>query len=155
MSKELLAAVQTGRAWLDRFTRRGYPKAFKEYTERFAPAYIEAVRSAGGDEAALRLLADSLLDGIAEGWKRQRVWNRSAVKVNEKQMMVDYLSPMLLGLEEPGCRRFAELLRERWAVRWPKDEYHLAGYAEIQGGFRNSILGIDLAGKHLDPDNDG
>lgn len=155
MSKELLAAVQTGRTWLDRFTRRGYPKAFKEYTERFAPPYMEAVRSAGGDEAALRALADGFLDGLAEGWKRQRVWNRSAARVNEKQMMVDYLSPMLLGLEEPDCPRFAELLRERWAARWPRDEYHLASYADIQGGFRNSILGIDLAGKHLDRENDG
>lgn len=154
MSRELLAAVQTGRTWLDRFTRRGYPKAFKEYTEQFAPRYMEAVRSAGGDEAALLALAEDFLDGLAEGWKRQRVWNRSAAKVNEKQMMVDYLSPMLLGLEEPDCPRFAELLRDRWAARWPKDAYYLAGYADIRGGFRNSILGIDLAGKHLDPEND-
>lgn len=155
MSRELLAAVQTGRTWLDRFTRRGYPEAFREYTEQFAPLYMEAVRSAGGDEAALLALAEDFLDGLAEGWKRQRVWNRSAAKVNEKQMMVDYLSPMLLGLEEPDCSRFAELLRERWAARWPKDEYHLASYADIRGGFRNSILGIDLAGKHLDRENDG
>lgn len=154
MSQELLAAVQTGRTWLDRFTRREYPKAFKEYVERFALVYMEAVRSAGGDGAALQALAEEFLDGLAEGWKRQRVWNRSAAKVNEKQMMVDYLSPMLLGLEETDCPRFAEVLRERWAIRWPRDEYHLASYADIQGGFRNSILGIDLAGKHLDPESD-
>ena len=48
MSKELLAAIQTGRTWLDRFTRRDYPEAFKEYTARFGPAYLEAVRAAGG-----------------------------------------------------------------------------------------------------------
>lgn len=155
MSQELLDAVQTGRTWLDRFTRREYPKAFKEYVERFAPAYVEAVRSAAGDEESLWALADGFLDGLAEGWKRQRFWNRSAVKVNEKQMMVDYLSPMLLGLEETDCPRFAEVLRERWAARWPKDEYQLASYEALRGGFRNSILGIDFAGKHLDRENDG
>lgn len=151
---ELLSAIQTGRTWLDRFTRRGYPKAFKDYTEQFAPAYLEAVEKAGGDEAALQSLAEEILDGLAEGWKRQRVWNRAAVKVNEKQMMVDYLSPMLLGMEDTDCPRFAALLRDRWAARWPKDTYSIVPYAKIVGGFRNSILGIDLANKHLDPEND-
>ena len=96
MREELLKAVQTGRTWLDRFTRREYTKAFKAYTEQFGPVYMAAVRETNGDETALRALADSLLDGLENGWKRQRIWNRSAVKVNEKQMMVDYLSPMLL-----------------------------------------------------------
>lgn len=154
MSSELLAAIQTGRVWLDRFTRRGYPKAFLEYKARFAPAYEAAVRETGGEEAALQALAEELLDGLEEGWKRQRIWNRAAVKVNEKQMMVDYLSPMLLDMEGTNCPRFAELLRDRWAVRWPKDPYSIVPYAKIVGGFRNSILGIDLANKHLDPEND-
>ena len=154
MNSELLAAIQTGRTWLDRFTRRGYPKAFPEYRARFAPAYGEAVLGTGGDEAALQALAEELLDGLAEGWKRQRIWNRAAVKVNEKQMMVDYLSPMLLGMEGTDCPRFAKVLRDCWEARWPKDPYFIVPYEQIAGGFRNSILGIDLANKHLDPKND-
>lgn len=154
MSKELLAAIQTGRTWLDRFTRRDYPKAFKEYTAQFGPAYLEAVQAAGGDETALQALADEVLDGLETGWKRQRFWNRSSVTVNEKQMIVDYLTPMLLEQAETDCPRFAALLQERWAVRWPKDGYGTATYAQLLGGFRYSILGIDLANKHLDPDND-
>lgn len=154
MNSELLAAIQTGRTWLDRFTRRGYPKAFPEYKARFAPAYREAVLGTGGDEAALQALAEELLDALAEGWKRQRIWNRAAVKVNEKQMMVDYLSPMLLGMEGTDCPRFAEILRDRWEARWPKDPYFIVSYDRLVGGFRNSILGIDLANKHLDPEND-
>lgn len=154
MSRELLAAIQTGRTWLDRFTRRGYPEAFREYTERFGPAYLEAVRSAGGEETALQALADEVLDGLEAGWKRQRFWNRSSVMVNEKQMMVDYLTPMLLEQGETDCPRFAEVLRDRWATRWPKDAYSMATYAKLRSGFRYSILGIDLAGKHLDPEND-
>lgn len=154
MNSELLDAVQTGRTWLDRFTRREYPKAFQEYVERFSPLYLDAVQAAGSEETALNALADSFLDGLEAGWKGQRFWNRSAVKVNEKQMMVDYLSPMLLGLEETDCPRFAQVLRDRWAARWPKDPYQLATYGEIKNGFRNAILGIDLANKHLDEDRD-
>lgn len=154
MSEELLAAIQTGRTWLDRFTRRGYPKAFEEYKEQFGPAYLAAIQAAGGEEAALQVLADGILDGLAEGWKRRRIWNRSSVMVDEKQMVVNYLSPMLLEMEEPDCARFAELLRDRWAARWPKDGYGITTYAKLRGGFRYSILGIDLAGKHLNPEND-
>lgn len=155
MNGELLTAVQAGRIWLDRFTRREYPKAFKEYTARFGPVYLAAIQDAAkGGESALQALADGILDGLAEGWRRQHFWNRSSVMVNEKQMMVNYLSPMLLELEAPEGSHFAELLRDRWAARWPKDKYAVATYAQLRGGFRNSILGIDFAGKHLDPEND-
>ena len=47
MNDELLAAVQTGREWMDRFTRKEYTRAFREYTQRFGPLYMEAVRAAG------------------------------------------------------------------------------------------------------------
>lgn len=69
-------------------------------------------------------------------------------------MLVEYLSPMLLGLEEPGCGQLAEVLCQGWAARWPKEAYRIATYAQIQSGFRNSILGIDLANKHMDPERD-
>lgn len=153
MNDELLAAVQTGREWMDRFTRKEYTRAFREYTQRFGPLYMEAVRAAG--EKGLGALAGSLLDGLEEGWKRQRFWNRAAVRATEKQMMVTYLSPMLLGLEEPGCQRLAELLRDGWAARWPKDAYGITDYKTIRGGFRNVILGVDLGSLNRDPEDDG
>ena len=154
MTDVLLTAIQTGRTWLDRFTRREFGKAFKAYTEQFAPLYLEAVRTSGGDPGALRALAEDILDGLEAGWRRQHFWNRSAVKVNEKQMLVEYLSPMLLRLEEPGCGQLAELLCRGWEARWPRDAYRVAAFEQLQNGFRNSILGIDLANKHMDPERD-
>lgn len=154
MTDALLAAIQTDRAWLDRFTRREYGKAFKAYKEQFAPAYLEAVRAREEDPDALGALAEELLDGLEAGWRRRHFWNRGAVKVNEKQMLVDFLSPMLLDLEEPGCEQLAERLRQGWEARWPRDAYRTATYAQLQNGFRNSILGIDLANKHMDPERD-
>ncbi|MDO4315640.1 MAG: hypothetical protein Q4C45_07660 [Oscillospiraceae bacterium] len=153
MNPELLAAIQDNSAWLERFNRRDYAGAFRAYTERFAPAYTEAVRAAGGEETALAALADRLLDALEAGWKRQRVWNRSAVRVNDKQMVVEYLSPMLLELE-PDCPRFAELLRDRWAARWPKDAYRTASHAKILGGFRFTILGFEMPKSFTDPDQE-
>ena len=51
----------------------------------------------------------------------------------------------LLELPEPGCRRLAEVLRDRWAARWPKDSYHIVEAAELQKGFRYTIMGIEVS----------
>ena len=103
----LCAAVQEAPAYLNWFTRKEYPLAFREYAERFAPAWTAAVRETAGEETALTALADNFLEGLEQGWRRQRFWNRSSVRVNEKQMVVSFLTPLLLGLEEPLCPEFA------------------------------------------------
>ncbi len=86
----LCAAVQEAPAYLSRFTRKEYPLAFREYAERFAPVWTAAVRETAGEETALTVLADNFLEGLEQGWRRQRFWNRSSVRVNEKQMVVGF-----------------------------------------------------------------
>ena len=122
--KMLCGAFQETKPWIDNFRKRTYEKAFQAYTERFGPAYLEAVREAGED--GLKNLAGRILDELEAGWKRRRPWDRGAVRVMEKQMAVDYLSPMLLELPEPMCQTLCGLLREEWAARWPKDAYGTA-----------------------------
>lgn len=140
MYEELLASIQEREVWLRAFKRKTYGDAFRSYTERFGPLFMEAVRSQG-DPAEL---AKQLLDGLESGWRSQRFWRRSMVRAEEKQMVVVYLSPMLLGLEEPGCQSLAQALMEQWAARWPRDGYTMAPYDQIQAGFRNAIMGIEL-----------
>ena len=43
-AEELCAAVQEAPYYNERFTRREYTAAFREYTERFGPLYMDAVR---------------------------------------------------------------------------------------------------------------
>ena len=140
------AAVQEARYYNERFTRREYTSAFRTYTERFGPLYMAAVRETAEDPDGRRVLAEQLLDLLEAGWKRQRPWNRTMVQAREKQMLVTYLSPMLLGLEEPLCQELAERLRDGWNTRRPKDIYNITTYARLQEGFRNVILGIDITG---------
>ena len=129
--EELCAAVQEARYYNERFTRREYTSAFRTYTERFGPLYMEAVRETAEDPDGRRVLAEQLLDLLEAGWKRQRPWNRTMVQAREKQMLVTYLSPML---------------RDGWNTRRPKDIYNITTYARLQEGFRNVILGIDITG---------
>ena len=69
MDMEMLCrAVQETKPWIDDFRKRTYEKAFRAYTDRFGPSYVEAVREAG--EEGLQRLAGEVLDGIEAGWKR-------------------------------------------------------------------------------------
>lgn len=138
----LCAAVWEAPDYLQKFTRREYTQTFRAYTERFGPLYMVAVREE-------KNLPERMLDALEAGWVKQRAWNRNTVRINEKQMIVNYLSPMLLGLEEPLCSAFAEDLCRAWAQRRPKDIYYIADYATIQDGFRNTIMGIEMARKHF------
>lgn len=145
MNLEMLCkAAQETQPWMDQFRGRTYAQAFQAYSDRFGGVYLEAVREAGKDESSLRNMAEGILDGIEAGWKHQRPWNRSAARVMEKQMMVDYLSPMLLRQETEGCRILCGLLRDGWAARWPKDAYKTTTYEKLLGGFRNTFMGIEL-----------
>ncbi len=145
----LCAAVWEAPDWLSRFTRRGYEAAFVEYCRRFGPLYTQAVREAAEKAGDLAELTGALLDGLETGWHRHHFWNRGGIRVNEKQVIVNYLSPMLLEQEEPLCAEFAKALRREWKKRWPKDAYHITSYAALKGGFRNAIMGIDLANQHI------
>ena len=139
MYEELLASIQEREPWLRDFGRQTYRNAFRSYTERFGPLFMEAVRNQDPAD-----LAKALLDGLDAGWRAQRFWRRGVVRAEEKQMVVVYLSPMLLGLEEAGCQSLAQALMEQWAARWPGDGYRMAPYDQIQAGFRNAIMGIEL-----------
>ena len=149
-TSELCAAVWEAPDWLPRFERREYPQAFQEYQRRFAPLFAQAVGETEGDLTALEGLANDILNELEAGWKRRRFWNRGAVRVEEKQVVVGFLSPMLLEEPDPLCGRLAGMLRQGWADRWPKDAYQITTFEVLQKGFRNSILGIELGDRFSD-----
>lgn len=136
----LLAAIQDGKPWLARFTGKEFDKAYQEYRERYAALFREAALADG--EEGVEALTEVLLDGLAEGWKRQKPWNRSLAMLNDKQMIVCFLGPMLM--EDPVCAPLEEKLREGWAARWPKEAYQTPSLAKIRKGFRPTFLGITL-----------
>lgn len=152
--QQLSAAVQEAPWYLERFNRKAYAETFGQYQERFGPLYRAAVLDTAGEETALHALADALLDVLEQGWKAQRPWNRATVRMNEKQVVVAYLSPLLLSLGEPLCRQFAGCLRDRWTLRWPKDSYRIASFERIQKGFRNTIMGIEVPVRSAEKDED-
>lgn len=135
------SAIREGRPWVDRFTRREYAKAFRSYVDTYWEA-CHAEISAAGD--GLPALAEAVIDELEEGRRRTRFWNRGAQAFDEKHTVIKYFVPMLL---QRGEDSFAECLREAWCRRWPKDPYAQATYEELQKGFVNVIMGIQLPDK--------
>lgn len=151
MRDNLLEAILAGTEWTERFHRREYEKAFQEYTERFGVSYISAVREAGEQ---VEKLAEEILDELEARVRQQRFWNRTVYRVNAKLTIVEFLSPMLLAQEEPGCVRLAEVLRDMWNTRYPKENYKIASYEKIRKGFKNVILGIELPDRRRDDEEE-
>ena len=144
MNRELLDAIQNGKPWLDRFTRPDYPKAFTEYSRRFGPLYRAAIDEAGDRPEGLAALAAELVDTLTAERTGERFWNRSVRAMDEKRIVVCYLSPMLL---EQGNGAFADLLRDAWAAHWPRDAYQFTTYDKLRSSFRNAILGFEVRGR--------
>ena len=153
MNEEMLLAVQDSARWLDLFERRTYRKAFRRYQEQFAQQYQEMLRICT-DEAMLQSAADWLLTELERGWKRQRFWNRTAARLDQKQMIIVYLSPMLLAMEDPAGARFAQVLRDSCEARWPKDSYQMEPFEKLVNGFHHAILGIELSAFNREEEDD-
>ena len=143
MTEQLMKALADNTALLKEFTRLNYASSFQDYCRRFLPDYLSAVRDAG--ETGISKLADDLLDAMEKQWKQVRFWDRSLVRSETKQVIVGYLTPMLLS--EPDLKPLAAALRDGWNSRWPKDIYHAAGYDTIRSGFKLRVLGFEIPQK--------
>ena len=140
MSSPFAAAIQNGQLWLDHFTRREYAKAFRAYLAQYKEACLEQIQNA--EDPAV--LAEEILNELEAGRKKLRFWNRGETVFNEKQTVIKYFAPMLLEL---GCEDFAEMFRDSWNRRWPKDPYEHTTFEQLNKSFANVILGIALPNK--------
>ena len=95
MNQKLLSAIQDYSYWKEYFTRQNYFKGFRQYIETYGQLYMDTIRAAN-DEAALKALAIDILNALEENWAQQRFWKRSDKKYQDKLMLIQYLSPLLL-----------------------------------------------------------
>lgn len=142
--EELLKAIRRGRPWIDSFTRFAYRDAFSRYRTVYEPVYAGAVQA----YESMEKLAGEIVDAVEAAWKKEKFWNRGAARVDDKMMLVAYLTPMLLASQEVRCHELAAAICRAWNERFPENTYKTADYEAILNGFRNSIMGFDFAGKH-------
>ena len=138
MSSAIYTAIREGRPYLDRFTRREYTKAFREYEKTYWEGCHKELEE---NRENLQQLAIRVINELEEDRRRTRFWNRGAKAFDEKQTVIKYLAPMLL---EHGEDIFADCLRDAWCRRWPKDTYEYATFETLKDAFLNVILGIQL-----------
>ena len=147
--EQLLAAFRDAENWLGRFNVRNYVEAYREYCSQFAPIYLEALQKHDAET-----LANALLDALETGWKRQRIWNRSTARMDDKDILVRYFSPMLLDHSEQGGDRLAAAVRDGWNTRWPKDAYQIAPFIKLRKSFTNNFLGLSFGKRDAGGDDD-
>lgn len=146
MNPQIISAVQEKTYWLENFTRQHYARVFQEFSDQFVEIYLAELQNIE-TEKALEDFAAEFINELEKGWHCQLFWKRTRVKFDEQQVIVTYLNPMLLELEDPRGVLFAEQLQKEWARRWPRDAYHLSSFSKIKKGFRNEYLGFSLPEK--------
>lgn len=145
MYEQLINALSPSKYWVNSFTRYEYRQAFQQYSDSFSFMYIEALRQVSD----MTTFTNSYLDAVETHWKNIHFWNRAATKVDEKMVVVSYLTPMLLNANDPSCSLFSNELCRLWNNRFPNNTYQTASYEQLLEGFRHSILGLDMESKHL------
>ncbi len=138
-SEILLSAIRDCGAWLPRFNKKEYESAFQEYDRQYGHWYRRAIIDADGD---LNALAENLLNELESGWKSERFWGRASRRFEEKSMVICYLAPMLL---ENGDQDFADILKNAWNRRWPKNKWDYVSWRELKDGFPDKILGFPIS----------
>ena len=138
-TETLKNSVANSFAWTKYFNRLDYADAFRNYCARFSAAYAEAITTMDSAD-----LAEALLVYMEEKRAKLLPWRRKAARVDDKMLLLTFLSPMLLSLGEKG-RVLAEALRAAWQDLYD-ESYEIAGYEAITDGFNNSVMGFSLFG---------
>lgn len=140
MTDTLKRSVRSSIAWTKYFNRRDYAAAFQNYCAQFSAAYAEALQTT--DAASL---AEALLTCMEEQRQKLLPWRRKAAAVDDKMLLLTFISPMLLASEHGSA--LAEALRTAWGRRSGEAPYELADYETIAAGFCNSVMGFRLFGE--------
>lgn len=150
MIEELLPAIRDSKVWLQQFSRRDYSSAFEVYCARFASAYMAAAQKAE-DEGTMEGLAESLLRAAETAWMAAPVWKQNGIRYGTKNMLLVYLSPMLLHMNTSACTHLAEVLCQQWTARQRKDPYEIVTYEELRNGFKSVLPSLSFGEKsHAD-----
>ncbi len=121
--------------YLEQFNRVSYAGLFQRYKDRCMP-FFRALDQAGAEAAADALLVRT--ERLARPWKRK------LLLFDMQRFFALYLIPAALDSGCPQAAAFAELLRQRWNERYPKNRFQSATYEEIAGGFRMKIFGFEI-----------
>ena len=136
MTEKLMEAIFQGELWMKHFNRSDYAASFARYCEKYAPLYAAAL-----EDTTPEKLAQELLEGVAQHWKKAHFWQRGVYRTNDKLMVVFYLTPMLLHC---GESELAQILCRAWNAKWPDDAYEMADYDTVEHGFRNTVMGFAI-----------
>ena len=141
MNNEMVKAIVCGRKWTDKFTRYEYREAFLEYYKSFGRAAEKAASEAG----SAKVFASELVELVQKAIESEHFFNRGAARADSCMTLVAYFCPML---EKLGLKEYSDSLCNAWNKVFPKRPVASESFETILGGFRHSIMGIDLENKH-------
>ena len=134
---DFVELISSAQAYLDRFDYDHYPDCFSEFEENCARWFTEheALDAEGETER--------ILEQFEARWEQLPRRERREAAYRDKQVLALFFSPAATQIsEEAGA--FAEVLREKWNIRFPRNTFLPGRFEEILKGFDANLLGLPL-----------
>lgn len=134
---DIIRIIRNAHAYLDQFDYDHYPACFAAFSES-AAGFFDALRP-----GELSARADALIDALEQGREALPRREKRDAAIRDKQVLALLLTPA--ALQRGGtAAEFAELLRQRWNERFPRNIYLAGSYEKILAGFDSNLLGLPL-----------
>ena len=134
---DFFALLDAAHPGLDCFDYDHYPQCFADF-EAKADAYFRALEPARFEDTAAELL-----DRTQARWRAAPFLERSKLARRDQAALALFFTPAAIRHSE-NARAFAELLRQRWNSRFPKNRFLSGDYEKIMLGFDKDFFGVKL-----------
>ena len=134
---DFVELISSAQAYLDRFDYDHYPDCFAAFEETCAKWFTEHETLDAENET------ERVLKQFEARWAELPRRERREAAYRDKQVLALFFSPAAARLsEETGA--FAEVLREKWNIRFPRNTFLPGRFEEILKGFDANLLGLPL-----------
>ena len=134
---DFVELISSAQAYLDRFDYDHYPDCFAAFEENLDQWFAEHEAFVAEKEA------ERILEQFEARWAELPRRERQKAAYRDKQVLALFFSPAAARLsEETGA--FAEVLREKWNIRFPRNTFLPGRFEEILKGFDANLLGLPL-----------
>ncbi|MCR4743896.1 MAG: hypothetical protein K5894_01550 [Lachnospiraceae bacterium] len=139
------------KAGLKNFRKRRYEEFFLNYRSSMRDVYelfTTAYRESANDEEKEEKMNAAALDLVSwakNAYESTGRFGREQKLIDMQCMLVFYVFPGILSNSNEEDRMLTDIIIAQWKAAFPKSNISAAGFDEINGGFKDTIFGLDIA----------
>ena len=134
---DFVELISSAHPYLERFDYDHYPDCFAEFEENCGKWFTEHEALDAENET------ERILEQFEARWAELPRRERREAAYRDKQVLALFFSPAAVRISEESDA-FAEVLREKWNIRFPRNTFLPGRFEEILKGLDANLLGLPL-----------